>query len=296
MKKPLIEDLLMSRLFAPRKDLDANDWATHVKRNLVNEVRAETLRFYGPADCIEAQYPGLDYNDPAHRIRLSQFPCHRRLFRAFDQLRLTDGEIQRLCKWEGTRHARETYEVNNKTKIRDTTWDGMPDARHKRTTATSILLRGGFYESLAESPEGIPSEEEDVDMEPSDLEEEHPGAESEDEMHESIGVELNRRLIAATEARARGEDVIIDADWEQWLKEAAERGIQSHVLHTTGPTPVATNGSLSTSYWDREVPDYSRNNPTVHRGAMQTSLAPPPQYSSMASANDPHPTVSMPVT
>lgn len=48
--------------------------------------------------------------------------------------------------------------------------------------------------------------------------------ESSDEEMESYGVELNNRLLVATAAREQGADVPLDEDWEQWLKEAVERG------------------------------------------------------------------------
>ncbi len=41
---------------------------------------------------------------------------------------------------------------------------------------------------------------------------------------ESYGVRLNQRLIYATAARERGHNIPLDEEWEQWLKEARERG------------------------------------------------------------------------
>ncbi|KAJ8607458.1 hypothetical protein MRB53_040308 [Persea americana] len=58
----------------------------------------------------EARYPGLNYCHPPHRMRLGRFKHHRRLFDAFDNLKLTYREIQDFCCWEGTRWARERYE------------------------------------------------------------------------------------------------------------------------------------------------------------------------------------------
>src|SRR2546421_1261361 len=53
---------------------------------------------------------------------------------------------------------------------------------------------------------------------------------SEDEMDaqlndvsESYGVRLNEQLRAAADAHARGQPVIFDEQWEQWMKEALER-------------------------------------------------------------------------
>ncbi|CAF9918968.1 hypothetical protein IMSHALPRED_004482 [Imshaugia aleurites] len=225
MKKPRIEDLVMSKLFPQRKDIDPSDWQTHIRRSLVQEVRMETVCFYGVFDSVEAQYPGLDYANPAHRLRLSRFPSHRKLFRAFDELRLTDYEIHRLCKWEGTRWARETYEANNRVKIKDTTWNGIHDFSNKRTIVTVAPIWTGETTETepGEISDDIESEVGDEEMRDSDEGDELSEEESEDELQRSVGVDLNQRLLVATEARARGEEVTIDADWEQWLKEAAER-------------------------------------------------------------------------
>lgn len=216
MKKPRIEELVMSRLFPQRKDIDPGDWQTYIRRSLVQEVRTETVCFYGPFDCLEAQYPGLDYAKPAHRLRLNRFPSHRKLFRVFDELRLTDYEIQRLCKWEGTRWARETYEANNRVKIKDTTWNAVHDFRNKRTTVTvTPVWNGETIETELEecSDDDVEPEGEDEEMRDSDEGDELSEEESEDELQRSVGVDLNQRLLVATEARARGEDATIDADW-----------------------------------------------------------------------------------
>lgn len=249
MHKPAIAPLVFSRLFPASKPSDPTSLQAHIARNIVPEVRSETVCFYGPIDCLEAQYPGLDYANPAHRTRLGRFPWHRRLFRVFDELRLSDHEIQTLCRWEGTRWARERYEKDEGVKIRDTTWDDIELAVH----AGPIATKTESYESPegeedvevehsedengeevvhmnenADLSENI-SEEEDGDEDEGeeneeDAEEHFVEEESEDELQQSIGVELNQRLLIATAARARGEEVVLDEDWEQWLKEAAERG------------------------------------------------------------------------
>ena len=272
MKKPRVEDLVMSRLFPQRKDIDPSDWQTYVRRSLIQEVRTETLCFYGPFDCLEAQYPGLDYAKTAHRLRLNRFPCHRKLFRVFDELRLTESEIHRLCKWEGTRWARETYEANNRAKIKDTTWNGVYDFRNRRTTVT---VAPGWSGETAEAEFGkvpdndVESEGEDEEMRDSD-EGDELSEESEDELQRSVGVDLNQRLLVATEARARGEEATIDADWEQWLKEAAEN---SNLM----PVPP----SQTSAHWGREVPEYLRENPAT----LRNRLPPPPHYYSPVAVN-----------
>ncbi|KAL8672523.1 MAG: hypothetical protein Q9168_003026 [Polycauliona sp. 1 TL-2023] len=271
MHKPGLAPIIYARLYPTPKPTDPPNLQIHISKQLVPEVRQETARFYGHIDCVEAQYPGLDYAVAAHRLRLSRFPYHRRLFQVFDQLRLTNYEIQTLCKWEGTRWARERYEKDVGITVRDTTWEGIAEARPQTPTVTRTELRGGYHLGSA-SPttnelgmnsanehnamhnwvhepqdEGVHApdeEEEDEDQsegeeegegesegeeeEGGDSDEEVPDVEpeqdSEDELQQSVGVELNQRLMAATEARNRGEEAVLDADWEQWLKEAAERG------------------------------------------------------------------------
>ena len=272
MKKPRIEDLVMSRLFPQRKDIDPSDWQTYVRRSLIQEVRTETLCFYGPFDCLEAQYPGLDYAKTSHRLRLNRFPCHRKLFRVFDELRLTESEIHRLCKWEGTRWARETYEANNRVKIKDTTWNGVYDSRNRRTTVT---VAPGWSGETAEIESGkvpnndVESEGEDEETRDSD-EGDELSEDSEDELQQSVGVNLNQRLLVATEARARGEEAIIDADWEQWLKEAAENS-----------TLMPATPSQTSVHWGREIPEYLRENPAI----LRNRLPPPPRYYSPVAVN-----------
>lgn len=284
MKKPRIEELVMSRLFPQRKDIDPSDWQTHVRRSLVQEVRTETVCFYGPFDCLEAQYPGLDYANPAHRLRLQRFPSHRKLFRVFDELRLSDYEIQRLCTWEGTRWARETYEANNRVKIRDTTWNGVRDFRNRRTTVTMAPV---LTEETMETEPGeisdreYESEGEDDEMRDSDEGDELSEEESEDELQRSVGVDLNQRLLVATEARARGEEATIDADWEQWLKEAAERGDLPELSRMFDPTLTPAAPSQTSVYWGRAIPEYLGEDSAT----LRTRLPQPPQYFHPVEAN-----------
>ncbi|KAL8774031.1 MAG: hypothetical protein Q9209_001139 [Squamulea sp. 1 TL-2023] len=277
MHKPLLAPIIYGRLYPIPKPTDPPNFQVHISKQLVPEVRAETARFYGHIDCIEAQYPGLDYALAAHRLRLSRFPYHRRLFQAFEQLRFTNAEIQTLCKWEGTRWARERYEKDTGSRVRDTTWEGMAEARSETPTVTRTELRGGYNHSPVahgsrqqeldsgmaadamedlvrnvqdeeedeveedegeEEAEDEGEEEDDSDEEVDDAEPEPE--ESEDELQQSVGVELNQRLMAATEARNRGEEAVLDADWEQWLKEAAEReGIPDAMAPNTAQAIVA---------------------------------------------------------
>ncbi|KAI4171349.1 MAG: hypothetical protein LQ343_004305 [Gyalolechia ehrenbergii] len=257
MHKPPLAPLIHAWLFPHPKSTDPPNFQAYISKQLVPEVRAETARFYGHVDCVEAQYPGLDYAVAAHRLRLSRFPHHRCLFQVFDQLRLTNHEIQTLCKWEGTRWARERYEKDIGSRVRETTWDdvvlAVPEpptvtrAELQRETNPSLSTRfvrsqgtesSNDQDAMGILAQNIPAgplhsdnedlEDEEVDGESRDEEEagdaEQEAEESEDELQQSVGVELNQRLVAATDARNRGEEAVLDADWEQWLREAAERG------------------------------------------------------------------------
>ena len=230
MHKQAIAPLVYRHLFPTPKPNDPTSFAAHISRNLVPEVRVETATFYGALDCIEAQYPGLDYSNPAHRMRLGRFQWHRLLFRAFDDLRLTENEIASLCRWEGTLWARQRYERDEGIKVQDTTGDDIqpwvpPHRRvheaNARAGEGAHVCHGGVMTDTEEDEE---EEEDEVDEVMNDSDEAGVESEEEEDDLQSVGVELNERLLAATAARARGEEVVLDADWEQWLKEAAERG------------------------------------------------------------------------
>lgn len=285
MHKPPLAPLVYSCLFPNPKTTDSPNFQIYISKQLVPEVRAETARFYGHIDCVEAQYPGLDYATTAHRLRLSRFPYHRRLFQVFDQLRLTNHEIQTLCKWEGTRWARERYEKDVGIIVRETTWDDVALARSKPPTVTRTELRGGAH--LAASTQYAQRQELESCMDGDETDiavhhmrngrHQHPGTvedqedetegdiseeeadnmeqdadESEDELQQSVGVELNQRLMAATEARNRGEEVELDADWEQWLKDATDRGITSFPDLRVADAGQSMAGSATT--WTPQLP------------------------------------------
>lgn len=290
MHKPAIAPLVFSRLFPTQKSSDPTNFQAHITRNLVPEVRSETVRFYGPIDCLEAQYPGLDYANSAHRVRLGRFSCHRKLFRVFDELRLSDSEIQTLCRWEGTRWARERYETDEGVIIRDTTWDAIELAVHTEpeTFKTDIRSSHDLDEEEAEqmSEDEVDSEDESEDHVMGDSDPDDMNAaedESDDELQHSIGVELNHRLILATEARARGEEAVLDPDWEQWLKEAAERGAVPDIMSFSGATLSQATGHqgpyiLSSPENFHSHPEFM---PTPNPSTLRARLSTPPPFLSL---------------
>jgi len=290
MIKPQIDRMIHAILFpSPVQGRDPPTFQAHIAKNLVPEVRLETLCFYGPVDCLESQYPGLSYTNSGHRLRLSRFPYHRRLFRALDQLRLTETEIHQLCRWEGTKWARERYEKDEGVLIRDTTFDGlnapterarphisMPLSLDADETDDDMLIRGGDFEEAYDMDD---DGDEDEDQEEAENE-------SEDGV-DSVGVELNQRLLAASEASARGEDVELNPAWEQWLKEAAERGTLPEMLSLISSGP-AQESAHDTAQWGHIIPEAFRYGPDStrppHVVALQARMPPPPHYLSISGA------------
>lgn len=208
----------------------------------------------------------------------------------FDDLRLSNHEIQTLCKWEGTRWARERFEKDEGVKVRDTTWDDIPLCQRSHPT----VVREGIDAEM-EGDNGLDEvegeEEEDDDEQ---MEDEEEDGESEDELQQSVGVELNQRLIAATAARARGEDATLDADWEQWLKEAAERGAVPEILHLPRVTPAQGPHQTQATY-GQTIPQLFQTQPGSALSADIAALrarvgAPPPFVGASARA----PTYSTP--
>ncbi|KAI9744472.1 MAG: hypothetical protein M1818_002001 [Claussenomyces sp. TS43310] len=219
MKGKPIDQLVYEYMFPKDKECkpsDPQNFHGLLQKYLVQEVRAETSSFYGSLSTREAQYPGLDYSNPRHRARLSRFTWHRRLFRALDALQLTHAEIAALTKWEGTRWAKERFEKEQGITIRDTTGDCISDwvppaLRKSGLRPASTMQQPSVTEMEHEQPE---NDAEDMD---DDLEDD-----SDIEM-ESVGVELNERLRRAVAQREAGDDTVsFDAEFEQWLKEAAE--------------------------------------------------------------------------
>ena len=221
MKKPEIWKLVLGCLLPAKSDFSRDDWRTYIQRYLLPEIQTETLRFYGENTSAEALHPGLDYANPGHRARLQAFPRHNQLFGVLDNLRLTESEIHMLCKWEGTKLAKEHFERQHMMRVKDTTWDGIQS--YSKQTPSGYLISKGLSQrcesaqvkTAYELGSDFEAEVEDEEMEDSEVDEdEGSGEESEDELQRSYGMELNQRLI----------DGSMDADWEQWMKEAIERG------------------------------------------------------------------------
>lgn len=211
MKGRPIDQLVHEQMFPKPRSQDPQNFHALLQRHLILEVRQEVHSFYGHLDTPEAKYPGLDYNNRTHRIRLSRWQWHRRLFRAFDALRLTPNEISGLTKWEGTKWAKERYERENNCVIRDTAADGMPvwDPRDQNTRRQHHSLTKSTRD--AQLTEGHSMS--DIDDEDSECE------------WESVGVSLNERLRERLAARAAGDSTLpLDEAWEQWFKNAVETG------------------------------------------------------------------------
>ena len=94
-------------------------------------------------------------------------------------------------------------------------WAGP--SRHRAPETQPIPVDADAEQRDETDPESEDEEEDDEDDEES-------GA---DVVARSVGAALHRRLLAASDAaRARGEAApAIDPAWEQWMKEAAERGV-----------------------------------------------------------------------
>ncbi|KAJ5746614.1 hypothetical protein N7520_011796 [Penicillium odoratum] len=242
MRKPSVAQAVYNTTFPRPSSNDPSSFAAHVAKNLVPEVRMETSIFYGPLDCIEAQYPGLDYCYAPHRMRLGRFTWHRRLFRAFDALGLTREEIMELCCWEGTKSARARYEQEEGVTVRDTTGHMIRPA--SPTPLPSITVHDEFCGPEEDHDQFIETGSDDTvrasDTRSSSVMSDYRAQElidqDSDEEMESCGFALNHRLLAAMAARDQGADVPLDEDWEQWLKEAGERGGYGDMVHAIRST------------------------------------------------------------
>ncbi|KAF1954488.1 hypothetical protein CC80DRAFT_475670 [Byssothecium circinans] len=225
-RKTPISVLVYNTLFPTPSPTDPPSFSAHLSKNLVGEVRIETATFYGSLDTIEARYPGLNYAHAPHRKRLGRFPHHKKLFEAFDRLGLTDSEIQGFCRWEGTLWARERYERDEGRKVMDTTGIEITEWVDRRKCLRSSLSRQGI--NVKTDIEHVAATNSNTlrtaDTEMHDSPDEPSDDDDDDEVDESVGFELNQRLMHAAALREQGANVPMDPDWEQFLKDAQERG------------------------------------------------------------------------
>jgi hypothetical protein len=227
MKGTPVDQLVYEYMFPKPRSTDPQHFHSLLHRHLILEVRQEVHSFYGHLDTQEAKYPGLDYCHRIHRIRLSRWPWHRRLFRAFDSLRLTNSEISNLTKWEGTKWAKERFERDAGVVIRDTAADEVGvwvELEDRPTVAGASLTE----DELGEDDDEEDEEQDEVDE---DMDEESDG-----ELN-SIGIALNQRLLAR---RAAGDSSgTLDEEWEQWLKTAIDSGALPFLSSSSDPATAS---------------------------------------------------------
>lgn len=240
MKGRPIDQLVFEQVFPKPRSQDPQSFHALLQRHLILEVRQEVHSFYGHLDTPEAKYPGLDYTNHTHRTRLSRWQWHRRLFRAFDALRLTPNEISGLTKWEGTKWAKERYERENNCVIRDTAADGM-----RIWDPTDLTIE--------REVQANPEPQTDVDEAMDKVDED----DSEGEL-ESVGVSLNERLRERLAARAAGDSSLpLDEAWEQWFKNAVETGeitsVRDSVRDSVRERQRMINNARA-GHWD-EIPE-----------------------------------------
>jgi hypothetical protein len=239
-RKNPISVLVYNNLFPTPSPTDPPSFSAHLSKNLVGEVRIETANFYGSLDTIEARYPGLNYAFTPHRKRLGRFPHHRKLFDAFDRLGLTNGEIQGFCRWEGTLWARERYERDEGCKVVDTTGSEIKEWVDRRER--SPAHRGSRINVKTDIEVEITQQQQQLDTEMQDESSDDDDA----ELRSSIGFSLNARLLQAAALRDQGANVPMDPEWEQYLKDAQERGELSVDGDATRAVLLASQGGAPT--------------------------------------------------
>lgn len=211
MLQPAIDELVYGYMFPKSRPSDPPNFAAFLQRHLIYEVRQEVHAYYGHIDTQEAKYPGLDYNHPIHRIRLSRWQWHRRLFRAFDTLRLTEWEISNLTKWEGTRWAKEKFEEEQGIVIRDTASDGFPDLRNQDRNRTDS---GSDLELFVEAePVAVAGDEDEVMNEDGD-----------EVMSDEDEIPPAATVSPYTGYQSVVSDAMLSVPLEDWLKSAIETG------------------------------------------------------------------------
>ncbi|KAI0849659.1 hypothetical protein F5Y00DRAFT_55993 [Daldinia vernicosa] len=282
MKGRPVDELVYECMFPKPRSSDPQNFHTLLHRSIIPEVRSEVHSFYGHLDTQEAKYPGLDYTHRIHRIRLSRWPWHRRLFRAFDALRLTDSEIASLTKWEGTKWAKERFERDSGIVIKDTAFDDIaewvePEDRPQTARATQAAT----VSQAAATPD-----EEDVDGEQEEDEDEEEDSDGE---LTSVGIPLNEQLRERAARHEAGDTSLpLDEEWEQWLKNAIEAGefpfLTEQMVRESNvaliPQALFPPGMLSAARAGRwqEIPDflhsvlrYALDNETPNQDNTSTS-------------------------
>jgi hypothetical protein len=278
-----VASLLYAHLFPSPGPSDPPNFQTHLARDLIPEIRIETATFYGSLDSIEARYPGLNYCHAPHRMRLRRFPHHARLFAAIDRLAITDQEVMDLVRWEGTLWARQRFERDENIKVRDTTGDGISDwvdprIRSKQKSLirvhTEVAITDGTHpvdmllddhchqdmlaHALVHDDHGAEEEEEEEEENDDDDDDDDQDQDDNDDDDDvgdniqSIGHDLNRRLLAAIAARQQGLNVEMDPEFEAYLKELVESG---HLLATSRPV----DGPMSRSDTSSPLPRLSNS-------------------------------------
>ncbi|KAI1774740.1 hypothetical protein F4818DRAFT_71869 [Hypoxylon cercidicola] len=281
MKGRPVDQLVYEQIFQKPRTADPQNFHTLLHRNLIPEVRQEVNHFYGHLDTQEAKYPGLDYTHRVHRIRLGRFPWHRRLFRAFDNLRLTDAEIASLTKWEGTKWAKDRFERDSGIIIRDTAFDEIgewvePEDRPQTVRAPAREPAQYMEDAAATADEDMEGEDSDGEL-------------------TSVGVALNEQLRERAARHEAGDTSLpLDEEWEQWLKNAIESGelppFTEQIVHQSNNVtlipqtlfPPRMLSAARAGQWD-DIPDflhgilrYALENEAPTRNEAPTAPAPVP--------------------
>jgi hypothetical protein len=305
-----IATIVYNHLFPSPTPTDPPDFASHLAKHLVAEVRIETQRFYGGLETVEARYPGLNYSHAPHRKRLGRFQHHARLFKAFDELGLTEYEISMLCRWEGTLWARQRYERDEGIKVVDTT--GMEigpwvdrrrvQKRSRRSSPRGIKVKthieveieelGGSSDARTQTSTPIPqshahslhysqSHVRHVDM--ADAVSSRQGTPSAAESEDTEAAHLvHHRMLAAAAARGLPThlaDVTVDPAWEQYLKEQAERGelalssaeLHAHIRTTALNAAMQNGGPTSSASTTAVAPPDSMRQPSAPSTTAQSN-------------------------
>ncbi|KEF62240.1 uncharacterized protein A1O9_00212 [Exophiala aquamarina CBS 119918] len=222
MRKPCIPDLIYHKTFPRPKQGEPASFYAHIQRHIVGEVRVEVQMYYGALDTLEAQYPGLDYTYPPHRRRMSRYPWHRRLFRVFDELSLTNDEILNLCQWEGTRAAKERYEREAQTEVKTTTAHDVVAA--PRGSGPRMIIEGWpASSSTSRSTNSQPVAQIEANPDSDELSKTEQDVDGLD-CPPAPSNEILDLLRTAIQSRSSLESSVATTQaWEQWLKDALER-------------------------------------------------------------------------